>query len=214
MCEARIAYLRNDSHATQPRTALLSCLCSLFIHSFPLTMLVSSTTTTSSTALVDTSKDLCDVSSLLKLFQDDGKLLNDELELDLLSENGIDTTVVLHTIQQDDFPHCIDLCEYDLHEFDLLPDTNKRTCATFSVFPPSSGACAPATTKRRRVSQSEEYIPSMQDLTLPSSATTTASKDEVSEYLQKRLDTLVKKFQSSYASIMESKQQLDQQYHL
>jgi hypothetical protein len=170
-------------------------------------MLVSSTTTTSSTALVDTSGDLCDVSSLLKLFQDDGKLLNDELELDLLSENGIDT--VHHTIQQDDFPHCIDLCEYDLHEFDLLPDTHKLACS-FSMMVPPPSAC-PAT-KRRRVSR-DEYIPSMQDLTLPSSATT-ASKDEVSEYLQKRLDTLVKKFQSSYASIMESKQQLEQQHHL
>ena len=182
----------------------------LIIHS-PLIMLVSSTTTTSSTALVDTSGDLCDVSSLLKLFQDDGKLLNDELELDLLSENGIDT-VHSHYSNKTIF-HIVLTCVNMIYTSLTFCPTRQQAgaCARFPCI--RHQAACPAT-KRRRVSQSDEYIPSMQDLTLPSSASLLHPKMKFRNIFKTRLDTLVKKFQSSYASIMESKQQLDQQHHL
>ena len=172
-------------------------------------MLLSSSTS----ADLDTSSsscaqgDLCDASSLLKLFQDDGKL-NDELELDLLSENGIDT--VIHTIQDEYLLPHVSLLEYDFDDFAILPETKKRGAAscTFYHYPPRT-----VSPKRRRVSNPHEatndYIPSVHDLNLP---TPSSKEDEVSQYLQNQLDALVKKFQSSYASIMESKQQLEQQH--
>lgn len=183
---------------------------------------------------VSRKEELCDAAHLLELFQDEEGKLNDELELDLLSENGIlssDWHVggdVIHHIQSEDV-HNIDLLEYDLEELcgehdagalflDAVPIVNnhkKRSC-TFYNYPPT---LSPSPTKRRRISASscsseeEEYIPSVQDLKLPTTTPTATDQkqDEVSKYLQERLDSLVQKFQSSYASIMESKQQL--QHH-
>jgi len=163
---------------------------------------------------------------------------NDELELDLLSENGFiqEEWLLGNHDNGEENVHCIpfqqecasllpqiDLLQYDMDELEqhqqYIAEESTTTC-TFYNYPPSMSPSnnekrvravftpdALSPSKRRKVSEDGEYIPSVQDLKLPF-VTPEEKSDEVSKYLQERLEELLQKFQSSYASVMESKKKL------
>lgn len=196
---------------------------------------------------------------LLELWQDEDKalLLNDELELDLLSENSIihqeEWCVLGSFVEKEEQVHCIpyptddcssasllpkiDLLQYDIAELEqeqssLDSSSSESRACTFHNYPPNNvlkrnhmmvvnGKAVftslddekeESPSKRRKVSSdssaSQEYIPSIKDLNLPQVTPNEKKEDAVAKYLQERLDELVQQFQSSYASVMESKQKL------
>lgn len=229
------------SHLFVLVVALHDLVALLFtIQTFHQTIIMLCVDTRTSTALVDNDNgSLSPASRLLELWQnDDDKttvMANDELELDLLSENGIIQEEWLlksasATEKDAMVPHD---CGASLLEFDLLDfndddndelveqhlvsdqedeETPEKTKLHFNYNPPSmivvngKAVFTTSPTKRRKVSEDGEYIPSVQDLNLPPPMAPGA--DAVSKFLHHRLNELVQEFQSSYESVMESKRKV------
>lgn len=166
---------------------------------------------------------------LFEIWQVEGSFHDDELESDLLSENGLDLPMLK---QEWLFPGStsFDLLQYDDKE---MQDTQQRessvspskkrspTCCNFLYYPP--GLISLDKVRKivpygkgvfddemqespRKRCKLDDDIPSLEDLTLPSFSL--KKDDPVAVALQEQLQDLLDKFKTSYASLMDTKKQL------
>jgi hypothetical protein len=158
----------------------------------------------------------------------EGSFHDDELESDLLSENGLDLPILKQEWPFQDSTS-FDLLQYDVKEIqdaqqqEPVSPSKKRsqTCCIFFHYPPGrisldkvrkivpygKGFFVDETqespSKRRKL---DDDIPSVEDLKLPSSSLD--KDDPVAVALQEQLQDLLHKFKASYASLMDSKKHL------
>jgi hypothetical protein len=158
---------------------------------------------------------------LFEIWQVEGSFHDDELESDLLSENGLDLKE--EWLFQGFPPPLVDLVHYNFPEMQPQEQTKKRTrtCCTFLHYPPGRISLDKvrrivpygkgvfdeneSPSKRRKL---DDDIPSVEDLKLPSLEKNNKD-DPVAEALQEHLQDLLTKFKNSYASLMDTKKQLD-----
>lgn len=165
---------------------------------------------------------------LFEIWQVEGSFHDDELEYDLLSENGLDLPIIKQEWPfQDSTP--FDLLQYDAKEMqdaqqqEPASPSNKRsrTRCNFLHYPPGrisldkvrkivpygKGVFVDETqespSKRRKL---DDDIPSVEDLKLPSSSLN--KDDPVAVALHEQLQDLLYKFKTSYASLMDTKKHL------
>jgi hypothetical protein len=160
---------------------------------------------------------------LFEIWQVEGSFHDDELQLesDLLSENGLDLN---EEWLVDVFPPpLVDLVHYNSLEIQPQEHTKKRsrTCCNFLHYPPGRISLDKvrrivpygkgvfdeneSPSKRRKI---DDHIPSVEDLELPSLEKSNKD-DPVAAALQDQLQDLLTKFKNSYASLMDTKKQLD-----
>ena len=166
---------------------------------------------------------------LFEIWQVDGSFHDDELESDLLSENGLDLPI----FKQEwlfQGSTSFDLLQYDhakemrgAQQQETVSPSKKwsQTCCNFlhypaglvsldkvrQIVPYGKGVFDDETQesplKRCKL---DDYIPSVEDLMLPSSSVD--KDDPVAVALQEQLQDLIDKFKTSYASLMDTKKQL------
>jgi hypothetical protein len=167
---------------------------------------------------------------LFEIWQVEGSFHDDELESDLLSENGLDLPMLK---QEWLFPGStsFDLLQYDdkemqdtqqLWESSVSPSKKRsRTCCNFLYYPPGlisldkvrkivpygkgvfDDEMQESPWKRCKL---DDDIPSLEDLMLPSFSLN--KDDPVAVALEQQLQDLLDKFKTSYASLMDTKKQL------